>query len=91
MRSGNESNSARNRKRHPRLTIRIKVNHSLHRQVMPNWNTDFLLAIENENAVSLSILGFDGTDLKLAREEELQAASQAPLFTSNYKVRSPHV
>lgn len=25
-------------------------------------------------------------DLKLAREEELHAASQAPLFTSNYKV-----
>lgn len=43
----------------------------------------------------MSILGFDGEDLKQAREDALLNASQAPLFSSNYKSKSaieyPHV
>ncbi|KAI8086190.1 Sec63 Brl domain-containing protein [Halteromyces radiatus] len=50
---------------------------------------------EDENALSLSILGFDGMELRQARENELLAASQGPLFSSNYKrkeeERYPHV
>lgn len=43
----------------------------------------------------MSILGFDGEDLRQAREDALLNASQAPLFSSNYKTKSapdyPHV
>ncbi|CAO3587825.1 unnamed protein product [Absidia cylindrospora] len=50
---------------------------------------------EDENALSLSILGLDGMDLRQAREDELLAASQGPLFSSNYRRKKeeqyPHV
>lgn len=43
----------------------------------------------------MSILGFDGDDLRQAREDALVNASQAPLFSSNYKTKTaasyPHV
>lgn len=43
----------------------------------------------------MSILGFDGEDLRQAREDALVNASQAPLFSSNYKTKTaasyPHV
>lgn len=44
------------------------------------------LLIDNDAALSRSILGFDGVYLKQAREDALLSASQAPLFSSNYKV-----
>ncbi|KAI9305339.1 Sec63 Brl domain-containing protein [Cunninghamella echinulata] len=40
---------------------------------------------DNDAALSRSILGFDGVYLKQAREDALLSASQAPLFSSNYK------
>ncbi|KAI9253156.1 Sec63 Brl domain-containing protein [Sporodiniella umbellata] len=50
---------------------------------------------EDAFSVSMGILGFDGRDLKQAREEALTTASQAPLFSSNNKSAStpqyPHV
>lgn len=43
----------------------------------------------------MNILGFDGQDLRQAREDALINASQAPLFSSNYKSAAapkyPHV
>jgi hypothetical protein len=47
--------------------------------------------IDDANAVSMSILGFDGLDLKQAREDALITASQAPLFSSNYKAKAQPV
>lgn len=51
--------------------------------------------LDDANAVSMSILGFDGEDLRQAREDALLNASQAPLFSSNYKTKAaptyPHV
>ncbi|KAI9006624.1 Sec63 Brl domain-containing protein [Phycomyces nitens] len=52
-------------------------------------------APEDKNAVSMDILGFDSQDLRQARENALIEASQAPLFSSNYKTKAeekyPHV
>lgn len=43
----------------------------------------------------MNILGFDGDDLRQAREDALINASQTPLFSSNYKTKTaasyPHV
>jgi hypothetical protein len=51
--------------------------------------------IDDANTVSMNILGFDGEDLRQAREDALINASQAPLFSSNYKTKTaasyPHV
>ncbi|KAG0171135.1 hypothetical protein DFQ28_003899 [Apophysomyces sp. BC1034] len=50
---------------------------------------------DDENTISMDILGFDASELRQAREDALVAASQAPLFSSNYKARPeesyPHV
>ncbi|KAI8647168.1 Sec63 Brl domain-containing protein [Parasitella parasitica] len=50
---------------------------------------------DDAKAVSMGILGFDGEDLRQAREDALINASQAPLFSSNYKTKAaasyPHV
>jgi hypothetical protein len=55
-----------------------------------NWDD-----LDDANSVSMSILGFDGDDLRQAREDALINASQAPLFSSNYKTKTaaayPHV
>lgn len=54
-----------------------------------------IISVDDANAVSMSILGFDGEDLRQAREDALINASQAPLFSSNYKTKTaasyPHV
>lgn len=50
---------------------------------------------DDATLVSMGILGFDGDDLRQAREDALINASQAPLFSSNYKTKAaasyPHV
>ncbi|KAG0745424.1 hypothetical protein G6F62_005146 [Rhizopus arrhizus] len=50
---------------------------------------------DDAHSISMNILGFDGQDLRQAREDALINASQAPLFSSNYKSAAapkyPHV
>lgn len=54
-----------------------------------------LFALEDESLISSNILGFEGANLRQAREEALRAATAAPLFSSSNKSAAaeqyPHV